>query len=56
VVLRQRFPSFVFDLGGTELAVDAETARDIYVRPVHNAPPRWRWQSPFRFRKRGGRR
>jgi len=32
VTLRQRFPSLVFTLGHTELAVDEETARDIYVR------------------------
>ena len=32
IVLRQRFPSFVFDLGHGQIAVDEETARDIYVR------------------------
>jgi DtxR family Mn-dependent transcriptional regulator len=38
VALRQRSPSFVFDLGQGQLAVDEETARDIYVRL--DAPPR----------------
>jgi len=32
IALRQRFPSFVFDLGNGQVAVDEETARDIYVR------------------------
>jgi len=31
IVLRQRFPSFVFELGQSQVALDAETARDIYV-------------------------
>ncbi len=45
IVLRQRFPSFVFDLGEGRVAVDAETAGDIYVRldatRVPPAGPRW---------------
>jgi DtxR family Mn-dependent transcriptional regulator len=32
IALRQRFPSFVFDLGNGQVAVDEDTARDIYVR------------------------
>lgn len=34
VVLQQKFPSVVFTLGSAQLAIDEETARDIYVRPV----------------------
>ncbi len=32
ITLRQRFPSLVFEIGGTEIAVDQETARR-YLRP-----------------------
>ncbi len=56
ITLRQRYPSLVFDLGGTEIAVDEETARDIYIRLVHSPAHRPRWRNPFRFRRRGGRR
>lgn len=55
IVLRQRFPSLVFELGHTEIAVDEETARDIYVRLTDQPrrPPPWRNQLKSRFR--GGR-
>ena len=55
IVLRQRFPSLVFELGGTEVAVDEATARDIYVRIVHASRPAPRWRNPFRRRRRGER-
>ena len=57
VVLRQRFPSFVFDLGQSQLAVDRETAQQIYVRLTGSSPapspnPPW-FARPFRgFRSR----
>ncbi len=53
ILLRQRFPSLVFELGGTEVAVDEETARDIYVRVVRT-PPAPRWRNPFGRARRGG--
>ncbi|MGB8648184.1 MAG: FeoA family protein [Anaerolineae bacterium] len=34
ITLRQRFPSFVFDAGYSQFAVDDEIAADIYVRLV----------------------
>jgi DtxR family Mn-dependent transcriptional regulator len=61
IALLQRAPSFVFQLGHTQVAVDRETARDIYVRltataPVPVPPPRW-FSHPFRgLRFRRGRR
>jgi DtxR family Mn-dependent transcriptional regulator len=62
VSLRQRFPSFVFDLGQTQVAVDAETARDIYVRldrQPRPSPARPHWLAHrlrgFRGRHRGPR-
>jgi DtxR family Mn-dependent transcriptional regulator len=57
VVIRQRFPSFVFDLGQSQVAVDRETAQQIYVRLTasSSAPspkPPW-FARPFRgFRSR----
>lgn len=57
VVLRQRFPSFVFDLGQSQIAVDRETAQHIYVRLTSSSPtpspnPPW-FARPFRgFRSR----
>lgn len=41
IALKQRFPSFVFTLGQAQVAVDAQTARDIYVRlaPSRGPPP-----------------
>jgi DtxR family Mn-dependent transcriptional regulator len=32
IVLRQKSPSFVFDLGHGQVAVDEETAREVYIR------------------------
>lgn len=62
VVLRQRFPSFVFDLGQSQLAVDRETAQQIYVRltgssstPSPNPPWFARPFRGFRSRRRGRR-
>ncbi|MGD0110307.1 MAG: metal-dependent transcriptional regulator [Armatimonadota bacterium] len=46
ITLRQRFPSFVFDLGNGQVAVDEDTARDIYVRldgQTHAAAGRPHW-------------
>ena len=56
VTLRQRFPSLVFELGHTEIAIDEETARDIYVRLTTAHKP----ERPSRLRlglrrRRGGR-
>jgi DtxR family Mn-dependent transcriptional regulator len=58
VLLRQRFPSFVFDLGQGRLAVDAETAGDIYVRldATRVPPPGPRWLPPPFRRLHPGRR
>lgn len=55
VTLRQRFPSFVLDLGNGQVAVDAETARDIYVQlkavpPAALRRPRW-LERRFRLRR-----
>jgi len=60
IVLRQRFPSYVFDLGHGQVAVDSETARDIYVRlePPTTGPgtPRSSWLArPLRRLRRRGR-
>ncbi len=38
VALRQRSPSYVFDLGQGQVAVDEETAREIYIRLDGAAP------------------
>jgi len=46
VVLRQKLPSLVFEIGSAQIAVDEETARDVYVRPV-NQPRRRRWRGPL---------
>jgi len=57
VLLRQRFPSYVFDLGQGQIAVDQETARDIYVRLSDeraSTRPRRAWFAP-RLRRRRGR-
>jgi DtxR family Mn-dependent transcriptional regulator len=56
VTLRQRFPSLVFALGHTEIAIDEETARDIYVRltTAHKPERQSRLRLGFR-RRRGGR-
>ena len=43
VVLRQKFPSYVFEIGSAQLAVDEETARDVYVRPESWMRRRRRW-------------
>ncbi len=50
IVLVQKFPSYVFRMGERQIAVDRETAQDIYVRltggqPVR--PPSW-FPRPFR--------
>jgi len=49
VMLLQRFPSFVFQLGQGQVAVDRETARDIYVRITGKRPPA---QPPLSFSPR----
>jgi DtxR family Mn-dependent transcriptional regulator len=64
VALVQAVPSYVFELGrGQQVAVDRETAQDIYVRvdrrqqPVRRRPPPW-LPLPvrgLRLRRRGGR-
>jgi DtxR family Mn-dependent transcriptional regulator len=56
VVLRQRTPSFVVEVGNTQIAVDRETARDIYVRIAPAAAPPARASGGgrrfgFRFRR-----
>jgi DtxR family Mn-dependent transcriptional regulator len=58
ITLRQRFPSFVFDLGNGQVAVDEDTARDIYVRldgQTHPtaARPHWLARRLRRCRQRG---
>jgi len=61
VALLQKFPAYVFQLGHSQVAVDRETAQDIYVRitgrrPAPAAGPPW-FTRPFRgLRFRGGRR
>jgi len=61
ILLQQKIPSYVFQLGNAQIAVDRETAQDIYVRVTGNRrpaapPPSW-FRRPFRgFRFRGGRR
>jgi len=54
IVLRQRFPSLVFALGHTELAVDEETARDIYVRLTRASKPARQSRLRLGFRRRHG--
>jgi len=44
IVLIQKFPSFVFRVGETEIAVDKELAGSIYVRLGNQPPSRRRWQ------------
>lgn len=61
ITLLQRVPSFVFAIGHTQVAVDRETAEDIYIRLTGRAPaqPAQRgWlPPPFRgLRLRRGRR
>lgn len=49
IALIQKFPSFVFRLGETEMAVDKDLASSIHVR-LGNEPParrRWRRRGPF---------
>lgn len=61
VALLQKKPAYVFQLGHSQVAVDRETAQDIYVRitssrPTPAAGPRW-FARPFRgLRFRGRRR
>lgn len=61
VALLQKFPAYVFQLGNSQVAVDRETAQDIYVRitgrrPAPAAGRPW-FAHPFRgLRFRGGRR
>jgi DtxR family Mn-dependent transcriptional regulator len=61
ILLQQKTPSYVFQLGNAQIAVDRETAQDVYVRVTANRhppnpPPSW-LRKPFRgFRFRGGRR
>lgn len=55
IELRQRFPSLVFALGQTELAVDEETARDIYVRLTSASKPERQGRLRLGFRRRRGR-
>jgi DtxR family transcriptional regulator, Mn-dependent transcriptional regulator len=54
VVLRQKYPSIVFEIGSSQLAVDEETARDVYVRPLPRARRRRRgWGNPLGILRRG---
>jgi DtxR family transcriptional regulator, Mn-dependent transcriptional regulator len=49
IALVQRFPSYVFRVGETQLAVDGDLAASIYVR-LGSEPParrRWRRRGPF---------
>lgn len=54
ITLRQRFPSLVLALGHTELAVDEETARDIYVRLTSSGRPARQSRLRLGFRRRRG--
>jgi DtxR family Mn-dependent transcriptional regulator len=56
LLLRQKTPSFVFTIGHGEIAVDKETAQDIYVRlsPPSAPHPRRHWFG-HRTRRRAGR-
>ena len=42
ITLNQRFPSFVLQVGQTQVAVDQDIASSIYVRLAGSAPPRRR--------------
>jgi len=62
VTLVQRFPSYVFEIGQRQVAVDGDIARDIYVRLTHSAAepppsaswfPRPLWARRFRRGRRG---
>jgi DtxR family Mn-dependent transcriptional regulator len=63
ISLLQRAPSYVFQIGEAQVAIDRETARDIYVRltgrRAASPPDRGRFRGPFRGlrlrRGRGGR-
>ncbi len=44
VTLLQRFPSFVFRVGETQIAVDSDLAAHIYVRLGGQLPARRRWR------------
>jgi len=52
--LHQRRPSYIIFVGETNIALDEEVARDIYVRPLASPPPgpphrhRHRWGCPWR--------
>lgn len=49
ISLVRRFPSYVFQVGHTQFAVDEEIANDIYVRLPSTSTP------PYRWRRRQGR-
>lgn len=54
IALLQRNPSYVFQLGQAQVAVDRETARDVYVRITgrrRTPPPRWLPRPGWRFRR-----
>ncbi len=60
VTLVQKFPSYVFQIGERQVAVDLAIARDIYVRVTRRGtgpkPPSSRWPRRFWGRRfRGGR-
>jgi len=50
IVLIQRFPSYVFRVGETQIAVDTDLASNIYVRLGNKPPARRRWRRRTLFR------
>jgi len=51
ITLIQRSPSFVFRIGETTAAIDADLANYIYVRLGGRTPARRRWKRAGLFRK-----
>ena len=52
ITLQQTFPSFVFRVGNTQVAVDREIANSIYVRPTPETPRRSGLRRRFRLGRR----
>jgi DtxR family Mn-dependent transcriptional regulator len=56
ISLLQRTPSYVFQLGQAQIAVDRETAQDVYVRITGQRPPQLELGRRWRLRRGRGRR
>jgi DtxR family transcriptional regulator, Mn-dependent transcriptional regulator len=58
IILQQKFPSLVLEIGNAQIAIDEATARDIYVRLSRRPRAASRWggglRLPGRHRRHGG--